>query len=141
MDIETIHQDMQNPASPSETSNQLTLAGVLSRIDRIMADTAYLHEVIGSIQKVPPSGPYSPESPATALGNLVQARETTNQQMLRLLEKMYDDLKPAKSEGTDDIRKFQMLAASLEDYPPEISGEILKRVSQQIFVKPGTIPV
>ncbi len=34
------------------------------------------------------------QAKAQAFGDIVRCRETTNQQLLKLYEKMYDDLKP-----------------------------------------------
>ena len=71
---------------------------LLERIDRIMADTAYLHEAIetiGSFGDVTGPGVQLDTRPQ-AIGALVSGREATNQKVLALLEKMYDDMRPDK---------------------------------------------
>ena len=70
-----------------------------------------------------------------ALQAIVQFRETTNQQLLRLLEKMYDDLKPAKPDG--EMQKLQQLSKALAILPPAQAADILAKSAQQMFVRAG----
>ncbi|MHC1693910.1 MAG: hypothetical protein AB9835_01245 [Eubacteriales bacterium] len=84
---------------------------VLSRIDIILKDTSYIHKALDTIVAFQPSeseasGGMSDLGRAEAVTAAVQSRETTNQQMLKLLEKMYDDLKPKEKSVKD--RAFDM---------------------------------
>ncbi len=79
---------------------EYTIPYILYQISLIQADTAYLTEVTGKLAAMADGDSGDPGSPgniqgqakAEALGAIVTCRETTNQQLLRLYEKMYDDL-------------------------------------------------
>lgn len=74
---------------------------ILEQIAAIQQETAYLNEAIEKLSKMSDGDSGSPGAPgnlqgqakAMAFETIVQCRETTNQQMLRMYEKMYDDLK------------------------------------------------
>lgn len=116
----------------------LTLEYILSRIDQILADTAYLHEALDVLAKMPPAagpGDVAGAERAQAIATSVKCRETTNQQVILLLEKMYEDLRPAKPEG--DILKLQQLSDALCRMPQDYAQQVLAKAAQQLFVKPG----
>ena len=79
---------------------EMTVADILSRINNIINQTSYIGEVAEALKAMGDgdSGDmYSPgnvmgQAKAEALGAIVTSREATNQQILRLYEKMYDDL-------------------------------------------------
>ena len=80
--------------------NQVELGWLLQQIAAIQSDTSYLHETIqqlaemglGDSGEMGSPGNVMGQAKAEALGDIVRCRETTNQQLLRLYEKMYDDL-------------------------------------------------
>lgn len=122
---DTKMEDNKNTAAvlseeTAEQPTECTMEYVLTRIDRIISDTAYLHEAIQAVERMEPGQP-SMNAPADtsrgeAVQAIVQSREATNQQLLRLLEKMYDDLKPAKPDG--EMQKLQQLSTALAILPP-----------------------
>lgn len=73
---------------------------ILQQIAMIQADTAYLLEAVSKLADMSDgdSGEtYSPgniqgKAKAEALGNIVSSRESTNQQLLHIYERMYEDL-------------------------------------------------
>lgn len=94
------HTNSTSTALPNETTAipqaDLNMAYILSRIDMVLQDTQYLQDAIRSIREMPPvEGPCLQfDSRATAIGEAVSAREQTNQKILALLERMYNDLHP-----------------------------------------------
>lgn len=74
---------------------------LLRQIAAIQAETAYVHEAIDKLAAMPDGDSGAPGSPgniqgeakAQALAGIVQCRESTNQQLLSLYEKMYEDLR------------------------------------------------
>lgn len=74
---------------------------ILRQIAAIQSETAYLSEAVQKLAEMSDGDSGGPGSPgniagsakAEALGNVIQCRETTNQQLLRLYEKMYDELR------------------------------------------------
>ena len=98
METETIERDTANGASANTGADTHAVGGqskytmeyCLEQIERIGRQTEYLNQAISELRQMEDS---SGGEKAMALGNIVACRETTNQQMLRFYEKMYDDLK------------------------------------------------
>ena len=94
-DIETEETHMSN-----NIFGEMTVQDILVRIASIVNQTSYIGEVAEALKAMGDgdSGDmYSPgnvmgQAKAEALGAIVATRETTNQQILRLYEKMYDDM-------------------------------------------------
>ena len=80
-------------------NDKVELSWLLQQIAALQSDTEYLKEGFAHLAQMSVGGktaPYEPEdvagkAKAEALGDIVRCRETTNQQLLRLYEKMYDD--------------------------------------------------
>ena len=78
----------------------MTVADILTRINNIINQTSYITSACESLFAMDDGDSGEPGSPGNVLGEakanaiaaVVQSRETTNQQILRLYEKMYDDL-------------------------------------------------
>ncbi|MCH5183618.1 MAG: hypothetical protein J1E00_05510 [Oscillospiraceae bacterium] len=89
----------QNEPIAKSTANELNLSYILEQIARIQLETAYLNEAIEKLSMMgdaKESGPGFPpdiqgQAKANAIRDIVQCRETTNQQMLRFYERLYDD--------------------------------------------------
>ena len=81
-----------------ENDMELTMDYVLRRIDQVLNDNKYIYEALETVARLETFPPQMNAMPDTSRGEAVSAivtsRETTNQQVLRILEKMYDDLKP-----------------------------------------------
>ncbi len=86
--------------SSTNIFGEITVMDILDRINNIINQTSYIGEVAEALKDMADgdSGDmYSPgnlmgQAKAEALGTIVTSRETTNQQILKLYEKMYDDL-------------------------------------------------
>lgn len=98
METETMERDTVSEASANtdadthaaDGQSKYTMEYCLEQIERIGRQTEYLNQAISELRQMEDS---SGGEKAMALGNIVACRETTNQQMLRFYEKMYDDLK------------------------------------------------
>lgn len=66
-------------------NEKITIAYVMQKIDQIMEGTTALQEGIAMLEHLD-------EGAAIAAGNMVEAREKTNQQMLALLNKIIEKL-------------------------------------------------
>ena len=125
-----------------DSSTTLSMDFVLSRIDQILSDTTHIHEAIKAVLDIPVmvpneemisyQGDFAGQAKAEAITKAVLSRETTNQQLIRLLEKMYDDLKPKAP--SEEILKLRQLSDILGNYPPSTARDILKKAAQQMFV-------
>lgn len=89
--------------------SKYTMEYCLEQIERIGRQTEYLNQAISELRQMEDS---SGGEKAMALGNIVACRETTNQQMLRFYEKMYDDLK-GKTVAADVITQKTHLQEQL----------------------------
>ncbi len=124
-----------------------TVEYILSQIAEIQKQTAYLNEAINKLAEIEPAtvgwtGDIGGEgndinislppdtsvtAKAQALTDIVRCRETTNQQMLRMYEKMLDNLtvsKQATSAETDKwntISKLADIACNDDDFASERS--------------------
>ena len=79
---------------------EMTVADILARINNIINQTGYITSAFESLVQMGDGDSGDCGSPgnimgrakAEAVAEVVRARETTNQQILRLYEKMYDDM-------------------------------------------------
>lgn len=94
-DIKTEETHMSN-----SIFGEMTVADILTRINNIINQTGYITSAFESLVQMGDGESGAPGAPgnimgkakADAVAEVVRARETTNQQILRLYEKMYDDL-------------------------------------------------
>ena len=97
----------------------LTMEYLLAKIDEIASQTEYLHDAVeklGQMKTGNGPGDVAGEAQARALGDIVRCRETTNQQLLKLYEKMYDDLKPKPSERLMALERLSTLITANENF-------------------------
>lgn len=95
-DIETEETHMSN----TNIFGEMTVQDILVRIASIVNQTSYIGEVAEALKAMGDGdsgdcgspGNVMGQAKAEALGAIVATRETTNQQILRLYEKMYDDM-------------------------------------------------
>ena len=81
-------------------NDKVELSWLLQQIAAIQSDTEYLKDGLAQLDQLGQGDSGEPGSPgnilgqakATALRDVVRGREATNQQLLRLYEKMYIDL-------------------------------------------------
>ena len=91
------------------SDNKVDLSWLLQQIAAIQSDTQYLTEGFTQLEKLGVGDSGEPGSPgnllgqakANALRDVIRGRESTNQQLLRLYEKMYDDLMSRPQAATE----------------------------------------
>ncbi len=98
-DKDMSEQTMQNNVSENQVAENVKAANgkysmeyCLEQIERIGSQAEYLNQVITELRQMDNNGDGACTK-AMALSDIVKCRETTNQQILRFYEKMYDDLK------------------------------------------------
>ncbi len=76
------------------TESNLTLEHLLMKIEEIFHEQATLNKTITELGKMKSIGPgdVGMQEQAKAFGTIIKARETTNQKLISLYEKMYDDI-------------------------------------------------
>jgi hypothetical protein len=88
--------------SQTQPMRELAASDILQRIDMLISETAYLREGMDALGNIESSGPGDPHSPgdigtqakAVAISQVIGHREQTNQKLIALLDRMYDDLSP-----------------------------------------------
>lgn len=90
--------------------NKFSINYCLEQIEQIANQTEYLNQTISGLHhiEVVGGGDIAGQAKASALCKVVECRETTNQQLLRFYEKMYDDLKNTTSKAEDIKQKAQL---------------------------------
>jgi len=78
----------------TENKSLYNIEYILAQIAKIQDQTEYLNNAIGNLSQVDDSA---------VMSDIVKCRETTNQQILSLYEKMYDNLKPANNNKKLDV--------------------------------------
>lgn len=113
---------------------------MLSQIAKIQEQTEYLNIALEKLSQMGDGESCAPGSPgniqgqakAQAIADIVRCRETTNQKMLSLYEKMYDDLKPDNgNKKLDVLERLAQIAANTDEFASEKS-DMLDTI-RQIF--------
>ncbi len=116
---------------------------ILTKMAEIQAESAHLNEALARLGSMTDGDSGSAGAPgniagaekAKAFGDIVRYRETTNQQMLRIYEKMYDDLTTSKQSANLEADKWNAIckladvAYNEDDYASERS-EMLDTIRQ-----------
>ena len=99
-----------------QPADKLTMEYVLGKIEEISGDRSHITAAIAELGKMKSGGPgdIGTEEQARAIGDVVKARETTNQRLLAFYDKMYDDLKPNKA-ANDKVTILSSLIEKLGD--------------------------
>lgn len=98
----------------------LTIEGLLDRMDAIRKEMVYMSQICATMENITNQGEKEDVGHvAEATSNAFVARETTCQQQLRFLEKIYDDYFSAPSEEVKTERT-RMILNSMNDLFPAL---------------------
>ena len=128
MEDNNMSNNTENMAVETKPTEKLTMDYVLEQIEKIATETEYLHNAISELSNTNSVGPgdVGTQEKAHALGEIVTSREQTNQRLLSLYEKMYDDLK-SQSVPSERERLIGMMLGQLENpkVPPTTQDAIV----------------
>jgi len=81
----------------NQPTPELSIEWVMAKMEAIISDNEHISYSIKAISGMTPTGEHdhSTKGQAEAIAQVVKSREATNQQALKFLEKVYDDLKPS----------------------------------------------
>ena len=129
----------ETTANPSiEETQKLTINYVLEQIEKIQNQTDQIGMALAALgNMVPKTNSTTPDvagaEQAEAIAEVVESREATNQKLIALYEKMYDDLKPkeesAKSKALEIISK---IVTEVGFYETEQGAEVLSNMLDTI---------
>jgi hypothetical protein len=122
------------PKPQTSHARELTANDILQRIDMLIGETAYLRESVDALARIESGGVGEAGSPgdigtqakARAIASVIEQRELTNQKMIALLDRMFDDLSPTmratkQSRNPDETKLIERLI----DQAGELSEETL----------------
>ena len=97
----------------------LSIGYILGQMEKIRTDNGYIMEALNKIMDIeshPPTmnaADYGAQAKAEAIGDIVKAREATNQKLLATYGQMYDDIKPKKERPESEKGKILQWAAEM----------------------------
>ncbi|MBQ3141731.1 MAG: hypothetical protein IJC25_07195, partial [Clostridia bacterium] len=104
LEDETMSENTNTNITNNTAPEKVTAQVLLQYIDRILADSSYLHEAIAMME-------HADDGVGMGIGDMVGEREKTHRQALSLLEKLYNDSNPTLS---PEVRKLKDLAKVME---------------------------
>ena len=93
--------DMQHDSEEKRMSNSVTIEQIFDQLNKVVESTAFFERALHTLATMTaadiPTDSYAPgdiagQARAQAVADICRCRETTNQQLIRFYEKMYDDL-------------------------------------------------
>ena len=107
LEDQNMEENKNITVAEKEQNDQPTVAYILGQIEKIFADNKHIQEALAKLENVRSEGPggLGAQAKAQGIADVVKCRETTNQQMLRFYEKLYDDIKPKTDEHEQKLRK------------------------------------
>lgn len=115
MEDNNMSNNTENMAMETKPTEKLTMDYVLEQIEKVSTEKEYLHNAISELSKISSAGSSGVIDVPQALAVIVQSREQTNQKLLSLYEKMYDDLK-SQSIPSEKERRISMLLGELSNH-------------------------
>lgn len=125
----------------SKFNEKLSINYVFEQIEKIAFQNEYLDNIIQKIGEIPltQAGDIVGAGKAEALSNLIRCKETTNQQLIKFYEKVYDDLKLSTQEPkrSNVVTQFDEMTNWLktlnkDEYSPETWETIQNAVTAQL---------
>ena len=120
-----------NSTAEQQCSEKLTMDYLLGKLEEISLGQTFLTDAISELGKMKSGGPgdVGTQEQAKAIGEIIKAREATNQKLIALYEKMYDDLKPDKKINNERVAVIGTLIETLgEGLTPVESKEALTEI-------------
>jgi len=112
-------------ATPIEMKNDtggeitLSISYILGQMEKIRSDNGYIMETVNKIIDIeshPPTmnaADYGAQAKAEAIGDIIKARETTNQKLLATYEQIYNDIKPKKAQPENNKEMILQWASEM----------------------------
>ena len=90
----------------TEQNDKLTVGYILEQMEKIFADNGHIHEALAKLDGVKSGeiGDIGAQAKAQGIADVVKCRETTNQQLIRFYEKLYDDVKIMSEIGEHELK-------------------------------------
>ena len=95
---------------------KFTIEYILEQLEKVREDSAYIFEALSKLECVTTggSGDIGAAEKAKGIADVVRCRETTNQQLLRFYEKLYDDIKAEAARTNDQAEKIGLIKSAFD---------------------------
>jgi hypothetical protein len=123
-------------------SRDLTANDLLQRIDMLITETDYLRESVEALASIESAGvgeagsegDIGTQAKARAIASVIEQRERTNQKLIELLARMYDDLSPTmikkkQSRSPEEMKLIERLIDQSSDMSEETLAIFLERLT------------
>lgn len=128
------------PIRPTNGERKLTGQDILQRIDMLIGETSYLREGVDALAKLEShvAEAYSPgdigtQAKAMAIASVVENREETNQKLIDLLQRMYDDVSTTPHAGLAQRQgENTKLVERLIDQSAEMSDDMIRMFLEKL---------
>ena len=121
----------------------LTVNYILWQMEKIRTDNAHIYESLKQVQSIQPFAPtmnsadFASQSKAEAIGNIVSSREATNQKLLSMYERMYNDIKPVNAQSGVSEKEMMLKwihdMAAINDNLAESIGDQFGSIIKDMF--------
>jgi hypothetical protein len=133
--VENTNNIKANPAATDGENFKITTAEILARIDKIIEDKTHINDAFAALKG---SGAAQQSATGMAIGTIVEEREKTNQRMLDLLEKLYDN--NSDKNLTPDAQELNALGNVLNSLKIGINldsvAAIFVKAAEEMFKQP-----
>lgn len=111
-----INNDKSNSGA-NDLPKELTMSYLLGKLEEITLEQSFLTKAISELGKMKSAGPgdVGTQEQAKAVGEIIKAREATNQRLITLYEKMYNDLASKKDAYSLKEMAFRALEKAADD--------------------------
>ena len=95
--IESTETTAEKPAS---AESEFSVGYIFRQLELIRRDDEYILKALSSLENLVinnGAGDIANQGRCEAIGNIVKCRETTNQKLIAFYERLYDDMRPPKS--------------------------------------------
>ena len=95
---------------------KFTIEYILEQLEKVREDSAHILEALSKLECVTTGGPgdIGAAEKAKGIADVVRCRETTNQQLLRFYEKLYDDIKAEAVRTSDQAEKIGLIKSAFD---------------------------
>jgi len=107
-------------------NTEITPEWIMAKMEAIIHDNAHIADSLQRVSQLLPTE--GPDCKAESIADIVKAREATNQQALKFLEKVYDSLAPIPQNTADALKSIDLTSLS-ENLESEHVVEIVRAIT------------
>jgi len=133
---ETVQETVTAPEQPT-ANTRYTIDHCLEQMELITLQTEYLTQAMEELKNIESvmGGDGAGRGKAEAIGNIIEAREKTNQRLIAFYEKVYDDLKPERQQKKEIPSYVDLGGKSSSEAQGDLLKDLLAQISNPVLDK------